>query len=112
VQIPCIKEIMNNNTNNNNTAPEKTYISPLVLSTAGIIPTKSHNSLKLFKSPPYSIYGNEENNNTQNMLHSQKVFGTTVNNKCLVSEKESVRNVRKVDDDDDNDDENDGNNKQ
>jgi len=59
-------------------------VVPLVVSTKGITPNKLHESLELlFK--PNSTHSYEESSGNECMLHSQSVFGRTVNMKCLVS---------------------------
>jgi len=56
------------------------YVIPLALSTMSIIPNKLHKSLKLL-----NLHTNAYNRYTYYMPYNQKVFGTTVNKKCLVS---------------------------
>ena len=81
------------NKNNNN---ETAHTVPLVLSTEGIISNNNTNGPYITTSAvhrryyPCSTYSNAASSKTQYMPYSWKVFGRTVNKKCLVSETGTV----------------------
>ena len=57
---------------------------PIVISTAGIIKKKLVLKFKTVEFPPCSVYSNTTSSGTKFMSCSQKVFGRTVDKKCLV----------------------------